>query len=144
MCLSKATFDFTFDGNSNARFICHHFRDFRNRNVNNLDLHLQNWPRSNVNMSVERLHATFYVLVIIMFFSFVIVCEIFTFELLNVINSNLWPWKWSQKRWRFVWKLAFEFNVDVHTCMSKWVLLGPAVCSRWLFVTYIHTQRLFA
>ena len=45
--------------------LCYCLRDIRSRNVYDLDFNLKNWPRSNVNMPIERQHANFYVLVLL-------------------------------------------------------------------------------
>ena len=80
---------FIFDFNSFWRN-CHRLRDVYTRNV--LDLDLYNGPRSNVNMPIERAHATCYVPPIEMFALSVTVYVIFTHDRPNVLDSYLWPW----------------------------------------------------
>ena len=43
---------------------------------------------SKINMPTERPHATFYVFAIAMFVLSVTVCEIITFELANIFDTN--------------------------------------------------------
>ena len=45
----------------------------------------------------RRPHATFHVLTISMFVLFVTNREIITFELSNVLDSNVWAWKWRSR-----------------------------------------------
>ena len=67
---------FPFFCNGNICPFCHHSRDIHNQNVHGLDLVLYNEPRSNVNMPIESLHATFYIIAMAMFALSVTVCEI--------------------------------------------------------------------
>ena len=60
---------------------CHRLRNIYSRNVHDLNIDLYNLPMSNVNISIERPHATSYVLVIAMSVLSVIACEIITYEL---------------------------------------------------------------
>ena len=80
----KAISAFLFAGKSN---VCHRSPDFHSRNF--LELNSKNEPKSNVNMRIERPHVTSYVLSIAMFVLSVTVCEIITYELLNVLQYNL-------------------------------------------------------
>ena len=74
----------------------------------------------------------------------VIVCEIFMYELFNVLDSNLWPWKWGQGRTWFGWKLAYKLTLLKCLCLPKLMFLGSAVRSRWHFVTYIPIHSIGA
>ena len=56
--------DFIFVVISNVCPICHRLQGIINQNVHDLDPDLKNWTRLNVNMSVERPHATFNILAI--------------------------------------------------------------------------------
>ena len=51
-------------GNDNVCSICHRLRDIDSGIVHDLDLELQNRPRSNVNMPIELPYATLYLLTI--------------------------------------------------------------------------------
>ena len=88
----KAVCDFIFVDNSNVYpvTIC---KKFTIEMCMTLTLTFRMAPRSNLNMLIERPHATFYALAIAMFALYVTICKIITFELPKVFNSNIWPWK---------------------------------------------------
>ena len=85
----KALNYFLFAYNSNVCPICHPLREVRNQNVHDHNLDLSNGSISNINMPIERPYATFYLLAIAMFALSVTTGEIITFELPNVLYSNL-------------------------------------------------------
>ena len=54
------------------------------------------WASVNVDMPIERPHSTFCVDITVFAPTFT-VYEIFTYEQPNVIDWNLWPWKWRPR-----------------------------------------------
>ena len=69
-------------------------------------------------------------LAIAMFVLFVAVCEIITYELSNVLDSNHWPLEVKVKNVEDsdeIWRAAVP-------CIrvQKWTLLGPAFCSQYI------------
>ena len=99
----KALCNFVFVGNTNVCPICHRLRDINSQNV--LDADLWNGPRSNVNMPIERPHATFFVLAIAMFALSVTVCEILTVEM------------WMTLTLTFIWaKVRCKYAIRKSTC----------------------------
>ena len=97
----KHTCDFISDPYSNVDPICYHFR-----NIQSICAWPWPWPLEWAKVKCKyvnrKAYATSHVLAIAWFVLTVTVFEIITFELPNVIDSNLWPWKWkSQGRWRF-------------------------------------------
>ena len=107
---------------SNVCPICHYLRDISSRNVYDLDPDLYNGPRSNINMPIENPHMTFYVLAIAMFVPSVTVCKIMTFELPNVLESNVWPWKWRSRKltiWMKIGRQRYLVNMQKCMCIKK-------------------------
>ena len=64
-------------------------REIRNRNVDDLDIDLYNGSMLNINVPMGRPCTTFYLFTIAMFALSVTVCGIITFELHNVLDSNI-------------------------------------------------------
>ena len=100
-----------------------------------------NEPRSDVNTSVERPHATSYVLAIAMFVASVTVCEIMTCERTDVLSSNYWHWKW-RKRTKTIWiKLSDERTLSNCICLQKLAPLDPAVCTQYITKHFVNDPR---
>ena len=86
-------------------------------------------------MPVKRPHATSYVFALVIFVISVIVCEIVTYELRNVLDLNFWPWKWSSRARRYRMKTdrrTYLVNLEMCTKIS-------AYRSRCLFAEYNRT-----
>ena len=95
--------------------------------------------RSNVNMSIEMSYMTSYLMAIIVFALSVTVCVIITYELPNILDSSIWPWKWrSTSQIIFIQIGRKNYFVNVHMCIK----IGASKCSRLHlvhFVTYVRT-----
>ena len=129
--------NFLFVSNSSVCAIFRHSRDIHSLNVHNLDL--ENEPRSNVNMPIEKAHATFCVGNCNVSLS-VTVCTIISHETPNIFNSITWPWKLRSKTFTILIKIGERtFFVNVHMCTktfaSRFSRLSPAYIS-----TYRYTK----
>ena len=98
--------------------------------INKYDLNLQNGSRWSVNMQAESPYATSHLLVIAIFAYLPChYCEIIIYELLNVLDSNFWPWKWRSTTLTLLMKIDRR---TLSTCKTK-LALQP-------FVTF-HDRR---
>ena len=75
-------------------------------------------------------YVTFYFLAIAIFVLSVTVCKFITFELLIVLDLNLWPLNWRSKTLT-IWIKWQTNDTCEHACAKKLALLGPAVCSQY-------------
>ena len=88
---------------------------------------------SNVNKQIKRSFLTSCLFTIAVFAVSVAVCEISMYELPNILNLNLWSWKW--RSWMLTIWMKTDRQTYFSTCMSylqKLVPLGPAVCSQYI------------
>ena len=71
----------------------------------------------------------------------VAVCEIINYGLPNILNSNLWHFKW--RPWiRTIWiKIGWRTYLVTRIRMQKLVLLGWAVCSEYIIVHFAQDGR---
>ena len=103
-------------------------------------------PRLNINIPIDRPQAAFYVLA--MFVLSLTVCEMITYALPNVLDRNLWPWKWRSRTLTILWKSPGECTLSTCIRATKLALLGPAFYSQYMIVhfatdgrTNAHTTR---
>ena len=120
-------------GNSSVCPICRRLRDINCRNVHGLEPDLLNGPRSNINMPVERPHATSDVLTFAMFALSVSVCEIITYELSNVCDSNHWPWKWSRSS-------VICTKIGWRVYIVNWYMFATIGASRSSVLVAVHNR----
>ena len=84
------------------------------------------------------------VLAMVIFVVSVTVCEIITFELPKVLDSNLWPWKWRSMTLTNCMKIIRQRSDEgiLSTC-KKMAPLGPAACSQYIIVYFAKYVRMY-
>ena len=108
--------------------MCDHFRDIHSQNVPDLNLVLQNGPRSNLNGPIESPYSTSYVMAIVMLALSSNVCEIFAAELCATLTltfrmgqgqmyaNQITTWDYTCVGNRTVWPICHRLcDNDVRT-----------------------------
>ena len=135
--------------NRNVFPICYHFKDIRRRNVlvqltssksKWLWTSYLEWLRSDLNISIKRSLSTSYLQVIAIFFLYVTVCEIIAMTSIRIFDLE----NEGKGSWKFGWKWTDALTLSAcKIYVTKFALLGSAVCSGWYFMSDVRTHIMY-
>ena len=95
-------------------------------------------PRSNINMPLERPHATF--CVVNSNVECVTICELIAHGRRKVLDSNLWSWKW-RSRMLAIWKKIGARMYLINWHMFAKMCASKSGCSRYITVDFVRNER---